>query len=150
MQSQSDNRSRIENRIFDHAGLLTIEEEDSLFYLIRKLDIEIGSQVGIITLDTIIGETLEEFSLRTANSIGIGRKYFDDGILITDVIKNRELRMEVGYGLEKIIKDEIASGINRQLIAPMFRQQKYYMGFKAAIIEIARLIEENKQIIGER
>lgn len=141
---------KIENRIFDNANVLTIEEEETIFHSMKELEEEIGSQIAIFTIDTIARENIEQFSLRTANTLGIGRKDFDDGILITVAIKNRQMRIEVGYGLEKIIKDEIASRINREDMAPKFKEGDFTGGLTAAVEKIKKLIEENKDLVGQR
>ena len=80
----------------------------------------------------------------------LGRKEFDDGILITLSVKDHNVRLEVGYGLEKIIKDEVAARIIRDEMIPEFREERFYAGLKAAAFEIRNLIEENRGLIGQR
>jgi uncharacterized membrane protein YgcG len=59
------------------------------------------------------------------------------------------MRIEVGYGLEKIIKDEIAARINREIMSPRFRKGDYFNGIKEGVEKIKRQIEENRQLVGE-
>ena len=136
--------------IFDHASLLTVQQKDSIAELIRGLEKRIGSQIAIFTIDTLNGENINEFSLRTAEKLHLGRPKFDDGILITVAIRNRQMRIEVGYGLEKIIKDEIAARIIREDMAPRFRQEDYSGGLKVTVQKVIKLIEENKELVGKR
>ena len=136
--------------IFDHASLLTVQQKDSIAELIRGLERRIGSQIAIFTIDTLNGENINEFSLRTAEKLHLGRPKFDDGILITVAIRNRQMRIEVGYGLEKIIKDEIAARIIREDMAPRFRQEDYSGGLKVTVEKIIKLIEDNKELVGKR
>lgn len=145
---QSDHRSTIHNRIFDHANLLTPWEEDSLFYFIQQLEKEAGSQIGIITLDSLPGESIETYSFRTANKLGLGRSAFDDGLMITVVRGSREIRLEVGIGLENVVTNSIAGDINRNIMAPEFRASKFYDGLKYAIVELSRLVKANVESIG--
>jgi len=136
-------------RVQDDAALLNENEEDSLTYLSEVLEKSIGSQLAIITIDSLAGEKIETFSLRRAMAMGLGRKNFDDGLLITVSRYDRQIRMEVGIGLELIIRDEIASRINRNIIAPKFREEKYYQGLAAGVKEITRLIQDNRQLVGQ-
>src|SRR5688500_957082 len=69
--------------IFDHAGLLTIQQKDSLSELISGLEKRVGSQIAIFTIDSLNKESINEFSLRTAEKLRLGRAKFDDGLLIT-------------------------------------------------------------------
>jgi uncharacterized membrane protein YgcG len=85
-----------------------------------------------------------------ANGMGLGRKDYDDGILITVSLADRKTRIEVGPGLEKIIKDEIAARIIREDMGPRFGKDDFFNGIKGAVEKIKTLIEENKELVGQR
>lgn len=146
--TQEKSSLNIENRILDQADLLTPDQEESIFQIINELERNIGSQIAILTIDTLHGEAINEFSLRTANQIKLGREKYNDGVLLTIALKNREMRIEVGIGLEEIIKDEIASQIIQDDIAPSFREKDYYNGIKNGIEKIKKLIEDHQDLIG--
>ncbi|HZX73364.1 MAG TPA: TPM domain-containing protein [Cyclobacteriaceae bacterium] len=139
---------KLENRIIDNSYLLTKPQKDSIFNLIENLDKEIGSQIAILTIDTLGKEKLEEFSLRMAEQLGLGRSTHNDGLLITIVTMERKMRIEVGIGLENIIKDEVAARIIRDDMAPSFRQEKYGQGIYQAVRKISKLITESKELVG--
>ncbi|MEO5977109.1 MAG: TPM domain-containing protein [Chryseolinea sp.] len=134
--------------ILDSANILTEREEDSLFFLIQELSNHTGPQVAIVTIDTLRGEKMEDYSLRTAEKMRIGRKTFDDGILITVAVKNKQMRIEVGRGLEKIIKDEVANKIIIFDIAPRFKTGDFFGGLRIAVVKMTTLIENDKKLIG--
>ena len=106
--------------------------------------------MAVITIDTLNGQEIEDFSIKQAERLGIGRPEFDDGILLTIAVKNREIRIEVGVGLELIIKDEIASRINRNVIAPKFRAGKFGLGIYKGLDSIKYLIQRDKYLVGRR
>ena len=141
---------KVEDRIFDYAELLSKEQEDSLFQLIASLDNEIGSQVAIATIFSLEGQRIEEYSLKLAEQLQLGRAKFDDGILITVAQAERTMRIEVGYGLEKIFKDEIAARIIREEMAPSFRDTDYAGGLLKGIKKIIQLIKDNEELVGRR
>jgi len=58
------------------------------------------------------------------------------------------MRIEVGTGLENILKDEIAARILSEDMAPKFKEGKYGQGLYAAIDKIANLIRINKDQVG--
>lgn len=147
---QQRSEIKIENRVFDHASLLTTDQEDTIFHFIKSLDHNIGSQLAVVTIDTLKGESIQQYSLKMAGKLKLGRAGFDDGILISVVVKERKMRIEVGYGLEKIIRDEIAATIIREDMAPSFRKQDYAGGLTKAIGRIIQLIEENEELVGQK
>jgi uncharacterized membrane protein YgcG len=140
----------ITDRIYDSAHLLSPPQKDSIYQLILSLEKNVGSQIAVITLDTLIGQSIDVYSIGQAEKWRFGRAAYNDGILLTIVVKNREMRIEVGTGLEKIIKDEIASRINRNVIAPKFRESKYGQGIYWGVDSIKSLIETNKNLVGKK
>jgi uncharacterized protein len=78
------------------------------------------------------GESLEDFSIRLAERWRVGRKGLDDGAIIVVFLRDRKVRIEVGYGLEGAIPDVEASRIIRESIAPRFREGRYAAGLEAA------------------
>ncbi|HEY5744996.1 MAG TPA: TPM domain-containing protein [Chryseolinea sp.] len=143
-------QSKIEGRAMDGADLLTDEEETVLAQISQDLERKVGSQLVIITIDSLFGVAIEEYSLRKASEMGLGRKYYDDGVLITVVHRNREMRIEVGSGLEQILTNEKSAQIVRELMAPRFREQKFFEGLQAAADTIAMLIEDHKELLKKR
>jgi uncharacterized protein len=139
-----------EQRIMDDANVLTTQEEDIIFSIMQDVERNVGSQIAILTIGTLNGEEIESFSLRMANGMGLGRKDYDDGILITVSLADRKTRIEVGPGLEKIIKDEIAARIIREDMGPRFGKDDFFNGIKGAVEKIKTLIEENKELVGQR
>lgn len=89
------------------------------------------------------GANLEELTLRTANSWGVGRAGADDGLVIFVFAAERKVRIEVGLGLEKAISNEAAARVIRENIAPAFRRRAYGEGLHSAVQELARLIRSH-------
>ena len=149
-KTNSEKEIGSDKRVFDSVAILSVTEEKDLTNEILTFEKNVGPQIAIIIVDTLNGEKVEEYSLRNAERMRLGRKEFDDGLLITLSVKDHKVRIEVGYGLEKIIKDEIAARIIRDDMVPEFKEQKFYSGLKAALSSIRSLIEENRQLIGQR
>jgi uncharacterized protein len=70
----------------------------------------------------------------------IGSEKNDNGILLLIAKDDRELRLEVGYGLEGVVPDAIASSIIRNVIRPRFRDNEYYLGIRNGISAIFNAI----------
>ena len=133
--------------VIDSISLLSDAEKTKLTEQILDLESTVGSQIAILAIDTLNGESIESFSLRTANSWGLGRNEYNDGLLITIAFRDRKIRIEVGYGLENIIKDEIAARIIREDIVLYFRNGKYFEGLYHAVDNIVRLIKDNQHLL---
>ena len=137
------------NWVMDQADLLSASQEDSIATLSRQLEAEIGSQVAVLIIQSLDGEKIEEYSLKAANAMKLGRASHDDGVLITISTNDHRVRIEVGEGLEYILKDEIAARLIREDMAPRFAQGNYGDGLYVVVEKIAGLIRENQQLIGK-
>lgn len=138
----------IDNRIFDNAHLFTTSQKDSIFELIKQLDDSIGSQVAVLTIETLNGQEIEKFSINKADSLKLGRYSYKDGLLFTFSVREKMMRMEVGIGLEKVIPDEVAKRINQDIIVPKFRMEKYGQGVYDGVNTVKKLIESKKGLVG--
>jgi uncharacterized membrane protein YgcG len=138
-----------EERIVDGANIITQSAEDSIFSLIQNLEKNIGSQIAIVTIDTLNGEDINTFSIRTAEQMQLGRDKYLDGVLMTFSLRDKLMRIEVGYGLETILKDEIAKKICSDVIAPKFREENYGLGIFLGATGIKELIEQNEKLVGQ-
>jgi uncharacterized protein len=139
-----------EQRIMDDGNLLTPEQEETIYALIQDLETNIGSQIAVLTLESLGGQPMNDLSTQIANEMHLGRKDYDDGVLIIVAARDHQMRIEVGLGLEKIINDDIAARINREDMGPRFREGDFFNGIKIGVEKIKDMIEENEQLVGQR
>ncbi len=99
-----------------------------------------SNQILVLMIPSLEGYPIEMLAEETAtqNKIGTGKN--DNGILILVAKDDRELRIEVGYGLEGVVPDAIASSIIRNVIRPRFRDDNYYLGISDGISAIFKAI----------
>jgi uncharacterized protein len=126
--------------VVDLAGVLDRATQDSLDARLRDLEAKTTAQVVVLTINSLDGEPLEEFSHQTAVKWGIGQKGKDNGVLITVVVKDRKYRIEVGYGLEAIVPDSLVGSLGRQYLVPNFKKGDFAAGIVAVVTEIAHII----------
>ncbi len=100
-----------------------------------------GAQVVIAVFASLEGESLEDFSIKLAEKWRVGQKGLDDGAIVLVFLKERKVRIEVGYGLEGAIPDIEAARIIRETIAPHFREGRYDAGLEAAARAIYARVE---------
>lgn len=91
--------------INDFADVIDSETEQYIFEKGKEYNAGGGPQVVVLTMSSIDGEDVESFSIRTAREWGIGSKDANNGVLITLVMDSRDIRVEVGYGLEGVLND---------------------------------------------
>jgi uncharacterized protein len=78
--------------------------------------------VVVVVLNNLRGNDLEEYSNKLARHWGIGQKGKNNGVLLIFAIKERKVRIEVGYGLESKLTDAKSKDILRTYVVPKLRR----------------------------
>ncbi len=120
---------KLQGRVNDLAGLISRGTEAELERRIAELESSDSTQLVILTITSLEGEALEEYSLRVAEEWGIGQKGYDNGALLLVSKNDREVRLEVGYGLEGNLTDLLAGRIIDNEILPNFSAGRFDAGF---------------------
>lgn len=117
--------------VVDEANLLRSEQVERINSLNSRL-IPSGAQIAVATVPSLQGEDLEETATATFRAWGVGDKKKNNGILIFVALKERKIRIEVGYGAEGFLPDGKAGRIIRELMKPKFSDGDYGEGIVAA------------------
>jgi uncharacterized protein len=127
-------------RVNDQAGLLDDGFEGQLEERLRLLEEETGAQVAVLTIPSLEGDPLEDFSMRVVETWKLGHAGADDGVLILIARDERRMRIEVGYGLEPVLTDAEAGRIISRLMTPKFRAGDFNGGVDAAVEAVSSAI----------
>lgn len=128
-------------RVTDLTGTLTAGQTATLENELVQFEARKGSQLAVLIVPTTRPETIEQYGIRVADAWKLGRKGVDDGAILLVAKNDRELRIEVGYGLEGVIPDAVANRIIDEIIVPFFKQGDYYGGIQAGVTRLIRLID---------
>lgn len=124
----------------DYAGILSAQQMQDLEAMLSEQEKQTSNQVLIAIFPALEDESLEDYTNRLFEKWGIGQKRLDNGVLIAVFLKEKKVRLEVGYGLEGKLTDALSSRIIRNEIAPAFQQNRYYDGLRAAVVAIQKVI----------
>src|SRR4029434_8581147 len=108
-------------RVVDQAGILSSDDESRLTGKLHDLETKTSIQLVVVTLPSLRSRPIEDWGLALGRTWGIGQKGKDNGVLLVVAPNDRELRIEVGYGLEGTLPDATANDIIRNVIVPRFK-----------------------------
>ena len=131
----------LSGRIVDAAGLMTVEEKARVEQKLQALEAKTGAQVAVLTVPSLEGDPLEDFSMRVASTWKLGQKDKDNGALFLVARDDRKMRIEVGYGLEGELTDLRTGRILDEIVRPLFRQGQFGAGIEAGIDAIVGTVE---------
>ncbi len=137
-------------RVTDLNGTLGATERQALENRLRELEADTGSQLAVLLVDSTEPESIEQYALRVVEKWRLGRADVDDGVLVLVAVDDREMRIEVGYGLEGAIPDARANRIIDELITPRFADGDFVGGLLAGVDALADSIRGEELPAPER
>lgn len=129
----------------DKAGIVPPTEADLLNAKLRQFEQDSGAQFIIYVFPSLENEALEDFTIRAVERWKVGQKKYDNGLVLFVFVKERKIRVEVGYGLEGTITDAFSSRVIRDSLAPAFQQNDYGRGLNAGADAIIKKIKTGEE-----
>ncbi|MGE0865094.1 MAG: YgcG family protein [Vicinamibacterales bacterium] len=133
----------------DYANLLDEQTRATLTERLRDVEARTSSEIAVATVTSLDGMSIEEYASRLFKAWGVGQEKTDNGVLILVAPNEREMRIEVGYGLEGVLPDGLAGEIRDQAFLPRFRDGDYAGGIVAGVGRIADIVEKNQVLSPE-
>ncbi|WAF92272.1 TPM domain-containing protein [Aeromonas hydrophila] len=121
----------LSGRVVDEASLMSRKQAHQLTQQLAAFEKRSGIQLVVVSIDTLAGDTIEEYGYQLGRHWGIGQKGKDNGVLLLIAQDERKVRIEVGYGLEGALPDAIAANIIQTRILPAFKRGDMVAGVVA-------------------
>lgn len=119
--------------VTDSAHQLTAQQDAALEQRLLDYERRTGIEFTVVIIPSLNGEVLEPYANGLFHEWGIGKKDVDNGVLLLWAVGNRQVRIEVGYGLEERLPDGRAGQIIRENILPRFRNQDWIGGVSGGV-----------------
>ena len=145
----SRNLPELTQPVNDFARIIDPESAQQIDRISRSLRAASGDVIAVATVPTVEPYAdINEYAVKLFENHGrgIGDKGKDNGVLIVAALKERKVRVEVGYDLEQWITDGFAGETIREFITPNFRQGRYGAGLVAGTDRIAGRIARGRGV----
>ena len=126
-------------QINDEAHIFSQNERDELLNLVQNFEQNSTTQIAIVTLNSLENKSIEELSLEIARGYKLGQKEDNNGVLLVVAPNEKKVRIEVGYGLEGVLTDAVASEIINSVMIPEFKNGKMSEGVKDGVLAIIKV-----------
>ncbi|MBZ4219178.1 MAG: TPM domain-containing protein [Chlorobium sp.] len=126
----------LSGRVNDYGAMISAPVKAELETRLQQLEAAESTQIVILTIPSLKGEPVENFSIRVAEAWKIGHKGSDNGVLLIVSRDDHKVRIEVGYGLEGRLTDLLAGRIVGDEIAPDFKAGQFDAGFTKGVSSI--------------
>lgn len=135
-KSLTDAPPTVKKYVVDETGTLTSSQINSLMTKLVNFEKATTNQIIVYLIPSLNGEPIENVAVEIARKNKIGKKDNNNGVLVLVAMKDRKMRIEVGYGLEGALTDAISSQIIRNDMQPEFKKGNYYEGLDKAVDDI--------------
>lgn len=127
--------------VVDQAGKLSADQMQKLNQKIEQMNKTTKNEYGILLLQDMDGDNIEDVAHATFNAWGVGKKDLDNGILIVVAIKERKSRIETGKGVGGELPDLRANQILKEKLNPHLKNGDFYSGFDATLTAVSSHLE---------
>ncbi|MBO5137851.1 MAG: TPM domain-containing protein [Spirochaetaceae bacterium] len=133
--------------IKDSGEVLSEEQESELEKFLTDVNTNTGIQMAVLTIPSLEGTAIEDYSIKVARDWKLGQAETDSGALLVVAVEDRELRIEVGYGLEPSLTDAKCGLIIRNVITPHFRNGDYGTGITEGIKNMVGVATADESLV---
>ena len=119
--------------VTDLAGLLDPEQERQLEVVMQSYQSGSGHDIALLTVPDLQGEPIDDFALRVGREWKLGSKDKSEGALLLVSKGDRQMRIEVGRGLEGTLTDAASARIIRDVITPRFQAGDFAEGLRRGV-----------------
>ncbi len=135
--------------VTDQANMISPGTKLKLDQFLQQFEASDSTQITVLTIPSLEGAVLEEYSLKVFDSWKPGQKRKDNGALLLIVKNDHKIRIEVGYGLEGRLTDLLAGRIIDNEIAPRFKQGDFDGGVVSGVVAMAKAVRGEYQGTGK-
>ena len=132
-------------RVNDYAGLLTPSTTSRLEQALLEFEKSQSTQIVVLTVNSLQGESLEDFSMQVAEAWKVGQEDLDNGAILLIAKKERKIRIEVGYGLEGSLTDMLSGRIIRDTMVPAFKSGNFDQGVANGVAAMMAVVKGEYQ-----
>src|SRR5918998_659420 len=137
-------------RVVDAANIIPPEEERALDAMLAAHEAKTTNQVVVATVPSLDGQAIEEYGVALGRAWRIGQKGKDNGVILIVAPNEREVRYEVGYGLEGELTDAITKVIIEGSILPRFKAGDFPGGIRRGVEDAIAVLEGDAAAFAER
>lgn len=135
--------------VSDFVGVLNSEQREIIEKKLQNFKQETGDEISVVIIKSLRSDTIENYAVSLFKEWGIGKKSYDNGVLLLIALDDYKMRIEVGYGLEGRLTDIQSSEVIKSILRPNFQAGNFFKGIDLATDRvISEIREENINVVG--
>jgi uncharacterized protein len=136
-------------RVNDFANVIDPATEAEIDRQLDQLEQKTTSEIAVATIRSLDGMASTDYANRLFKEWGVGQAKLDNGVLVVIAIDDRDMAIEVGYGLEGVLPDGLAGQVIREDFTPRFKQGDYSGGIRNGVSHLVEIVEKHQVLTPE-
>ena len=136
-------------RVNDFANVIDPATEAEIDRQLDQLEQKTSSEIAVATIRSLDGIASTDYANRLFKEWGVGQAKLDNGVLVVIAIDDRDMAIEVGYGLEGVLPDGLAGQVIREDFTPRFKAGDYSGGIRNGVSHLVEIVEKHQVLTPE-
>lgn len=132
--------------VYDEDDIIEDDIEDKINTLLVQLEEKTSAEIAVITVESLLGKEIEDYSYELANTLGIGKADEDNGVLLLISKSDTKVRLEIGKGLEGCLNDSKCGRILDNYFVPYREKDEYSEGTYKTIEAVVSVVAQEYEI----
>ena len=111
--------------VYDQGEFISDDQEAVINNLLDQLEEKTTVEFAVITIPSLNNLTIEQYAVKLANELGIGKAEEDNGILLLVSKTDEKVRLEIGRGLQGFLTDSVSGRILDKYFVPSREKGNY-------------------------
>ena len=146
LPAAAQNLPRPRGFVTDDASVISAADRQTIERIATAVQEQTQAEIAVLTVRSMAPYgSIEQYAIAVAEAWGVGSAD-DAGVLFVVAVNERQLRLEVGYGLEGAIPDGRAGALLDRYVIPDLRQNNYGAGLARGVAAVAQLIADEYDV----
>lgn len=132
--------------IYDDNNIIDDDVESNLNQMLVDLEEKTGIEFAVISIESLLDKSIEEYSNKLFNTLGIGKEGKDNGVLLLISRSDERVRLEIGRGLEGCLNDSKCGRILDDYFVPYRESDEYSKATELTVKAVLNVVAEEYEI----
>jgi uncharacterized protein len=136
--------------VWDGTGTLSAAERQTIESLLTTVEKATTAELAVVLVAETAPITPKDYAVQLFERWGIGKKAKNNGLLAVVALKEREIQVEIGYGLEPMLPDGLVGAVLDRAVVPAFREGRFAVGLTLMMRVFAGVVAaKQEQVLPE-
>lgn len=132
--------------IYDEDNIVDDDVEKNLNKMLVELEEKTEAEFAVVSVESLLNRSIEDYANNLFNTLAVGKKGKDNGVLLLICRSDEKVRLEIGRGLEGCLNDSKCGRILDDYFVPYRENDEYTKATEMTVKAVLNVIAEEYEI----